>query len=121
MSLYAAIAWSSQSSTFSQDPYNIRYINSLVKGKQTKSKTKQFYDKIHLKIHVILKHSDAEMSFGSFLIKRKIPQWRTISMCLETVSFPRNVLNFTVLFLTFVRLHTLRSLETHRKLLKREQ
>lgn len=35
MSLYAAIAWSSQSSTFSQDPYNIRYINSLVKGKQT--------------------------------------------------------------------------------------
>lgn len=43
MSLCAAIAWSHQSSTFSQDPYNTRYINSLVKGKQTKPENKQFY------------------------------------------------------------------------------
>lgn len=70
----------------------------------------------------MLKHSDAEVSFGSFLIKRKIPQWRTISVRLETVSFPTNVLIFSVLFFNLCEVtHSEKLRNIHRKLLKREQ
>lgn len=62
MSLCAAVAQSSQSSTFGEDPLNIQNINSLVKGKQTKAEHKWFDDKIHLKAQVILKHLHGDIS-----------------------------------------------------------
>jgi len=60
----AAIAWSSQSPTFSQDLYNIWNIHSFDKGKKKKKKEKKKKQKKklsaliiqHLKAQVILKH-----------------------------------------------------------------
>lgn len=83
MSLCAAVAWSSQSSTFSQDPYNIRNINSLVKGKQTKPENKWVYDKMHLKAQETFR---CWQKFGSFLIRWKTPLLLTMGMCLETIT-----------------------------------
>lgn len=71
MSLCVAVAWSSQSSAFSQDPYNIWNVNSLVKTKQTKLINKWGYDKMCLKAKVILKHLDADMSLDTVTVKNQ--------------------------------------------------
>lgn len=71
MSLCAAVA-SSQSSTFSQDPYNVWNINSWEANKQTKPEKKLTHDKVHLKAQVILKHLDACMSLFFFLLHETV-------------------------------------------------